>query len=39
MPTSEAALAEPGKVFEMIADEYQEKGIPLPADPTEIVHA
>jgi predicted RNase H-like HicB family nuclease len=39
MPTREAALAELGKVFEMIADEYREKGIPLPADSTEIVHA
>jgi predicted RNase H-like HicB family nuclease len=39
MPTREAALAELGKVFEMIAEEYQEKGIPLPADTTEIVHA
>ena len=37
MPTREAALAEPGGVLEMIAEEYQEKGIPLPADTTEIV--
>jgi len=37
MPTREAALAELGNVFEMIAEEYQEKGIPLPAAPTEIV--
>ena len=39
MPTREAALAELGNVFEMIAEEYREKGIPLPADTTEIVHA
>jgi predicted RNase H-like HicB family nuclease len=39
MPTREAALAELGSVFEMIAEEYREKGIPLPADTTEIVHA
>jgi len=39
MPTREAALAELGKVFEMIAEEYREKGDSLPADTTEIVHA
>ena len=39
MPTREGALAELTKVFEMIAEEYREKGIPLPADTTEIVHA
>ena len=39
MPTREAALAELNQVFAMIAEEYQEKGIPLPADTTEIVHA
>ena len=39
MPTREAALAELSNVFEMIAEEYREKGIPLPADTTEIVHA
>jgi predicted RNase H-like HicB family nuclease len=39
MPTREAALAELGSVFEMIAEEYRERGIPLPADTTEIVHA
>jgi predicted RNase H-like HicB family nuclease len=39
MPTREAALAELGNVFEMIAEEYRERGIPLPADTTEIVHA
>lgn len=39
MPTREAALAELSSVFTMLAEEYREKGIPLPADSTEIVHA
>ena len=39
MPTREEALAELTRVFEMIAEEYREKGLPLPADTTEIVHA
>ena len=39
MPTREEALAEITKVFDMIAEEYREKGVPLPADTTEIVHA
>lgn len=39
MPTREEALAELTRVFEMIAEEYREKGMPLPADNTEIVHA
>jgi predicted RNase H-like HicB family nuclease len=39
MPTREEALAELAAVFEMIAQEYREKGLPLPADTTEIVHA
>ena len=39
MPTREAALAELNQVFGMIAEEYREKGISLPADTTEIVHA
>jgi predicted RNase H-like HicB family nuclease len=39
MPTREAALAELEKVFDMIAQEYREKGISLPSDTTEIVHA
>jgi predicted RNase H-like HicB family nuclease len=39
MPTRETALAELSKVFQMIAEEYREKGIRLPADSTEIVHA
>ena len=39
MPTREEALRELSNVFRMIAEEYREKGIPLPADSTEIVHA
>lgn len=39
MSTREEALAELELVFEMIAEEYAEKGAPLPADTTEIVHA
>ncbi len=39
MPTRQEALAELAKVFEMIAEEYREKGRSLPADTTQIVHA
>ncbi len=39
MQTREAALAELAGVFQMIAAEYKEKGLSLPADSTEIVHA
>ncbi len=39
MPTREEALAELAKVFEMIAEEYREKALSLPADTTEIIHA
>jgi predicted RNase H-like HicB family nuclease len=39
MPTREEALAELGRVFEMIAAEYCEKGLSLPADSTAIVNA
>jgi predicted RNase H-like HicB family nuclease len=39
MQTREEALAELSKVFNMIAEEYGEKGLSLPADTTEIVHA
>lgn len=39
MPTRAEALQELGDVFQMIVDEYREKGISLPADTTEIVHA
>ncbi|HMD87336.1 MAG TPA: type II toxin-antitoxin system HicB family antitoxin [Terriglobia bacterium] len=34
MPTREESLAELTQVFEMIAEEYREKGTPLPADVT-----
>ena len=39
MPTREEALAELDKVFLMLAEEYREKGIPLPTDTTEVLHA
>jgi predicted RNase H-like HicB family nuclease len=39
MPTREGALQELAAVFEMIAEEYREKGLPLPSDTTEIVNA
>ena len=39
MPTREQALEELNGVFKMISEEYQEKGLALPADTTEIVHA
>lgn len=39
MPTRQEALAELGNVFEMISEEFQEKGLPLPSDTTEILHA
>ena len=39
MPTREAALAEVKEVFGMLAEEYAIKGLSLPADTTEIVHA
>jgi predicted RNase H-like HicB family nuclease len=39
METRKAALAEFTKAFEMIAEEYREKGKSLPTDTTEIVNA
>jgi predicted RNase H-like HicB family nuclease len=39
MPTSEEALQELSSVFQMIAEEYRDKGLALPADTTEVVHA
>jgi predicted RNase H-like HicB family nuclease len=39
MNTREAALAELSQVFKMIADEYREEGMSLPADSIEIVNA
>ena len=39
MPTREEALAELTRVFQMIAEEYREKGLSLPADTTQILHA
>jgi predicted RNase H-like HicB family nuclease len=39
MPSREQALAELNDVFQMISEEYREKGLAPPADITEIVHA
>lgn len=39
MDSREAAFTELTQVFNMIADEYREKGLKLPADTTEIVNA
>ena len=39
MATREEALTELSHVFDMIAEEYQERGAPLPEDTTEIVNA
>ena len=39
MATREEALAELSHVFDMIAEEYQERGAALPEDTTEIVNA
>jgi predicted RNase H-like HicB family nuclease len=39
MATRDEALAELSHVFAMIAEEYQERGAPLPEDTTEIVDA
>jgi len=39
MDTRESALSELENVFEMIAQEYREKGHSLPVDTTEIVQA
>jgi predicted RNase H-like HicB family nuclease len=39
MPTREQALKELSDVFQMVAEEYKEKGLTLPSDTTEIMHA
>jgi predicted RNase H-like HicB family nuclease len=39
MPTRENALAELTDMFRIIAGEYSEKRISLPADTTKILHA
>ncbi len=39
MATREEALSELDAVFEMIAAEYRQKGLALPADTTAIVNA
>lgn len=39
MDTRDAALAELELVFALIAQEHEERGVALPKDTTEIVHA
>ena len=39
MSTRQEAIAELARVFELIRQEYAEKGDPLPADTTEVLHA
>ena len=39
MESREAALVELEKVFALIAQEHRDRGIELPKDTTEIVHA
>ncbi len=39
MPTRQEALAELEQIFDMIAAEYRERGLRMPTDTTEIVHA
>jgi predicted RNase H-like HicB family nuclease len=39
MSTKAEALAELELVFDMIREEYSERGAPLPIDSTEVVHA
>ncbi len=39
MNTRQEALGELSRVFDMIAEEYREKKLSLPADSTEIIHA
>lgn len=39
MPSKNAALAELAGVFDMLSEEYAEKGLSLPADTTEIMNA
>jgi predicted RNase H-like HicB family nuclease len=39
MPTREEALEELKDVFDILSEEYKEKGLALPADTTEIMHA
>ena len=39
MPTRTEALVELEKVFQMIEAEYRDKGMSMPADTTDVVHA
>ncbi len=38
MPIRDEAVRELRDVFEMIAEEYRERSLPLPVDTTELVH-
>ncbi len=39
MDNKQAALSELASVFALLADEYRVKGIALPDDTTEVIHA
>jgi len=39
MPTREESLSELADVFRIISEEYLNKGLSLPADSTEVIHA
>ena len=39
MPTQQEAILELEGVFDMVVEEYQAKGLPLPADSTQVIHA
>jgi len=39
MSTKAEALLELERLFDLIAEEYRDKGLPLPRDTTEIVNA
>ena len=39
MPTQQEAIFELEGVFDMVVEEYQAKGLPLPADSTQVIHA
>ena len=39
LPTREQALEELNGVFHIVSEEYRKKGLALPSDTTEIMHA
>jgi predicted RNase H-like HicB family nuclease len=39
MPTQQEAIQELNGVFDMVAEEYEAKGLPLPEDSTQVIHA